>query len=473
MPTLGDIARQASAPPAPTDQPPAPPQVPTLGDVARQAAAPPPEQQPAITITPPLPSPSEQPRGSGPWRDRYQFGDEEEPAPPPARATPLLPSDVHPVSGGAPATYRVAPPERPTSGKPPGPWAEGYEYPDPNAVREPTWGETIGLGALQVVPPLVVGGAAAPFLGPAAAVPAALAGTLSNIAKQRYEVSHGLRREVRPYESIVSGIVSGIPGFEIAPEAPLVTRAGARALEGAGINVGADVAETGLEEHRLPTLGEVARTAATGAAFGGVAGTAEHGVLRYHAGRAPEAAPEVMTRPGDQPIGGGVQPGEVAPPVEGFVGPPAPEEFVGPPAPEAPPPPKSLAAIQAQQQAAREAERAPRELVGPPAPEAAPPAVPPPSPAPVEPEPRYPPPVFRRAPGYHEALTGEAIPEAVPRPPERLAGELAAVDRLFPNHPEESRQALKDLITAHADDIADRDGLLLPGAIGDVVGVRR
>jgi hypothetical protein len=280
MPTLLDVARQASAPPPDQPEtPPAKPSGPTLLDVARQAAP-----------------------------------------------------DTPPPDTGKAAGDVVGQALKPPEGEPP--------------LREPTWGETIGLGAARVVPPIVAGAVTTPFLSPAGGIPAAaLAGTLGDVVAQRYERAHGLRREVRPYQSIVSGAAAAVPGTELAPEAGLATRAAVRAAEGAGINTAATVAETGLEEHRLPTLLDVARSAATGAAFGGVAGTAEHGVHAYLGGRGERAAPDVTgtegitpppdvsTPPPDVTEGG---PRMVTRPGETIGG--GPEAFVGPPISEAAPP---------------------------------------------------------------------------------------------------------------------------------------
>jgi hypothetical protein len=314
MPTLGDVIRQqagqADAPPGPPGPTPPSQGGPTLGDLVRQGSAPPPDQP--APDTPPPPSPDAGGAAgsvvgksfAGPWAKGYQFPDPK-------------PRD-------------------------PGPYATDPEFSTEPPQREPTWGETAGLTAARVLPPIAAGAVATPLLTPVGGVPAAaLAATLGDVVAQRYEKSHGLRREVRPYESIVSGIAGAIPGGEIAPEAGLLTRAGVRAAEGAAINTGATVAETGLEEHRLPTLGDLSRSALTGAAFGGVAGTAEHGVHAYVGGRAERAAPDVAgtegvvppldvsTPPPDVTEGG---PRMVTQPGETIGGTPAPEgQFVGPP----------------------------------------------------------------------------------------------------------------------------------------------
>src|SRR5215467_11332877 len=125
MPTLGDIARQA-----PGDTPAAAKPL-TLGDVARQT-----DQPPELLRRPEdeAPTPPPQPRRTGeaagdiigrrafvgPYRDRYRFADD--------------------AGEGEPA---------------PGPWEGEYVLPDPNAVRQPTWPETIALTGARVVPPIL------------------------------------------------------------------------------------------------------------------------------------------------------------------------------------------------------------------------------------------------------------------------------------------------------------------------------
>jgi len=556
MPTLLDAARQAAAPPA-DETPPEllrRPRAPTLLDVAQQAPPPPPPDQgappqTATTITPTTtpPSPPDQPRGPGPWRGRYRFSDDEEPPPPP-------PPEQHPATTITPTTER-----------PPGPWAKGYEYADPNAVREPTWGETIGLTAARVVPPIAAG-ATVPVLGPAAVPAAGLAATLGDIYAQRYEKEHGLRREVRPYESIVSGVTGMIPGAEASPEVALGTRMARRAMEGATINLGADVARKQLEGEPISLL-DIAQSVGMGAAWGGAAGAGEHGV--NYVLRRPEM-PALDTRPIEEqfPVGSDIhydsaltgqrERGTVSehwtnpetgqthvvaqdangvpaiahdpqhmptPPAEETPtgAPPAPMETVKPPELMGPPEPPP-GHVRVYHAGADPALGGPRWVhpdeqyvrdfrpgadvyytdipesspllrkayddtgVSPPAPylpfempeeltptlrpveggrgDVAPPLqAPPPEgpPAPLaegqpaeEPAPLYQQPVFRRAPGLHEAVSGEEIPGAREPGPERLERQHAAVDRLFSDHPPETRQILKDMLTANADDIAER-----------------
>src|SRR5215813_5285164 len=329
MATLGDLFPDQPAKPKPEpDQAPQQAKPPTLGDYfPDQQAAPAPEQPPAPepgaaagkalgrALNPP-----------GPWRKGYEFGEERE-----------VP-------------------------KPPGPYREGYEFPDPNAVREATWPEWAGLTATRVLPPVVTGMVTAPAMGPAAAVPTMAAGTAGEIAAQRYELSHGLRRQPSPTAAVVSGLTAGVPGLELAPETRFLPRLVMRGGEGALINVAGRTAETGVEEHRLPTLGELFPAAAGGFLFGAGAGVGEHGVIQYR-GRGRAAAPETPAvgedlgappppPPGAPPGAPGVPEGvPVTPPEAGTPtgAPPAPMEtvkpsegFVGPPAPVTPVPPVDL-----------------------------------------------------------------------------------------------------------------------------------
>src|SRR5262245_47186276 len=339
MPTLGDLFPDQPATPKPEpDQarPQAIAKPPTLGDYfpdQPQAAAPEQPPQTAATITPTT-----------------------TPPPPPATKQPKPPEP--------PPSYRVPPgpppgaatTETPTTARPPGPWKGEYEFPDPNAVRQATWPEWAGLTALQVVPPLVTGALTAPAMGPAAAVPTMAVGTAANLLRQKYEVAHGLRRQVSPIETVVAGATSGIPGMEVSPELGLITRGTIRGTEGALINVGSQAAETAVEEHRLPTLGELFPAAAGGFVFGAGTGAAEHGVIRYR-GRGRAGAPKTPVvgeelgappppPPGAPPGAPGVPEGvPVTPPEAGTPtgAPPAPMETVKPPTPElvgppAPPP---------------------------------------------------------------------------------------------------------------------------------------
>src|SRR5215813_8117630 len=101
-------------------------------------------------------------------------------------------------------------------------------------------------------------------------------------------------RVAPPAEStaaVVSGLTAGVPGLELAPETRFLPRLVMRGGEGALINVAGRTAETGVEEHRLPTLGELFPAAAGGFLFGAGAGVGEHGVIQYR-GRGRAAAPE-------------------------------------------------------------------------------------------------------------------------------------------------------------------------------------
>ena len=574
MPTLGDIARQANAPP---DRPETSPQkrtAPTLGDIARQATAPPPDKQPA-------PPPDEQP-------PELLRRPEEEPPPPPPRRTGEVAGAVVGQRGfiGPYRTgYRFG-----EEGEPqPGPYAEGYEFPDPNAVREPTWGESAALTAARVVPPIAAAAVTTPFLSPVGGTLAAgLAGTAGDIAAQRYERAHGLRKEVRPYESIVTGGTAMFPGAELAPGTSLATRAATRAAEGATINLASDVARSELEGRPM-TVGDVARSVTMGGGFGGITGAGEHGlhyVLRRpetpafdirpveeqfpvgsdihydnaitgqrergtvsehwtnpetgetHAvtrdldgtpviAHEPEHAPQMVTKPGETIEGGAppVPPGHArfyhagADPAVGgrrwvhpdeqyvrnfrpgadvyytdipesspllrktfddsgtgmtapYVPFEMPEELTPTLRPVRPPAPEPIRGVPAETSV--EGRPAPKEVAEAPKPPAegeqlsfetpsyqAVPKVEAPKP-PLEraeptPEPgRFEQPSFQRVPGLHEAAYGEKVTPARPRDPERLAGEIDAVDREYAHLPEESRNVLKQVKLDQAEDTAWR-----------------
>src|SRR5215813_9862208 len=100
-----------------------------------------------------------------------------EPDQAPQQAKPPTLGDYFPDQQAAPAPEQPPAPEPgAAAGKalgralnPPGPCREGYEFPDPNAVREATWPEWAGLTATRVLPPVVTGMVTAPAMGPAAA----------------------------------------------------------------------------------------------------------------------------------------------------------------------------------------------------------------------------------------------------------------------------------------------------------------
>src|SRR5262250_3134324 len=149
MPTLLDAARQAAAPPA-DETPPEllrRPRAPTLLDAAQQAPPPPPPDQPPELLRRPA--------------------EDEEPTAPPAR-----PRRTGELAGAIVGRRGFVGPYRSElrtgeEGEPePGQWERGYEYPDPNAVREPTWGETALLTGARVVPPIAAAAVTTPVLGP-------------------------------------------------------------------------------------------------------------------------------------------------------------------------------------------------------------------------------------------------------------------------------------------------------------------
>lgn len=255
--------------------------------------------------------------------------------------------------------------------------------------------EKVLLTGARVVPPIAAG----IFGGPLAAVPA---GAASEYLAQKYEQSRGARKDVSKTGVVLAGGLSAIPGAKFASvEAPLA-RGALRVGEGALIGGGATGASTVLEEGRLPTAKEFLMGAGTGALFGAGGGALE---AATGAGR---AAPRIE--------------GEVKPAIEGA---PAEASVEGGPAPEA-------------------AATAP---------------TPPPKPARVEPTPepgKFEQPSFRKVPGLHEAAFGEPPTPARPRDPERLAGEIDAVDREYAHLPEASRTILKTVKLDQAEDTAWR-----------------
>src|SRR5215475_8208065 len=285
--------------------------------------------------------------------------------------------------------------------------------------EEPTWGETIGLGALRVVPPIVAGIVSAP-LGPLAPVVTAGVGAGSEYLAERYEKSRGLRKEVSPGGVALGGALSVIPGAKFAKvEAPLA-RGVLRVGEGPLIGGGATTASTIVEEGRLPTLEEAVKGAALGGAFG--AG----GAVLEHATGAGRAATRVEGKPAEVSVEGGPAPKVAAeapkPPAE------------GPRMTSSWPSDPARSKMRSMEAAARPTERAE------------------PTPEPG----RFEQPSFRKVPGLHEAAFGEAPTPARPRDAERLQGEIAAVDREYAHLPEASRNTLKAVKLDQADETAWR-----------------
>jgi hypothetical protein len=269
--------------------------------------------------------------------------------------------------------------------------------PPDEAPQEPlSTTEKVVLTGARVVPPIVAG----IFGGPFAAVPV---GAGSEYLAQKYEQHRGARKDISKTGVVLGGALSAVPGLPLESLAARpVLRVGARIGEGALIGGGATTAETVLEEGRAPTPSELMWGAGTGAVFGAGGGALE---AVTGAGR---ARPRVE--------------GEVKPAIEGA---PAETSVEGGPAPKA-------------------AAAAP---------------TPPPTPTRVEPEPqqmRFEQPSFRKVPGLHEAAFGEPPTPARVRDPERLAGEIDAVDRQYAHLPEEERNVLKSVKLQQAEETAWR-----------------
>src|SRR5262245_45358401 len=284
--------------------------------------------------------------------------------------------------------------------------------PPEDAPQEPlSTTEKVLLTGARVVPPLVAG----IFGTPALAVPV---GAGSEYLAQKYEQSRGARKDISKTGVVIAGGLSAIPGapLESLAERPLL-RVGARIAEGAGIGGGATTVSTVAEEGRLPTASELMWGAGTGAVFGAGGGALE---AATGAGR---ARARVEGKPAEVSVEGGPAPKVAA---------------------EAPRPPAEGEQLSFETPSYQKVPKA--EPPKPPLERAEP-----------TPEPgRFEEPSFRRVPGLHEAAFGEKPTPARPRDPERLAGEINAVDRQFAFLPESSRDTLKAVKLSQAQETAWR-----------------
>src|SRR5262245_9641498 len=284
--------------------------------------------------------------------------------------------------------------------------------PPEDAPQEPlSTTEKVLLTGARVVPPLVAG----IFGTPALAVPV---GAGSEYLAQKYEQSRGARKDISKTGVVIAGGLSAIPGapLESLAERPLL-RVGARIAEGAGIGGGATTVSTVAEEGRLPTASELMWGAGTGAVFGAGGGALE---AATGAGR---ARARVEGKPAEVSVEGGPAPKVAA---------------------EAPRPPAEGEQLSFETPSYQKVPKA--EPPKPPLERAEP-----------TPEPgRFEEPSFRRVPGLHEEAFGEKPTPARPRDPERLQGEIAAVDREYAHLPEESRNILKAVKLQQAEETAWR-----------------
>jgi len=271
--------------------------------------------------------------------------------------------------------------------------------------------EKVILTGARVVPPLVAG----IFGTPALAVPV---GAGSEYLAQKYEQSRGARKDISKGGVVLAGALSAIPGAPLESlAAKPVLRFGARVGEGALIGGGATTASTLVEEGRLPTASELMWGSGTGALFGAGGGTLEAATGRGRAAARLEGRPAEVS-------------------VEGK---PAPKV-----AAEAPKPPAAGEQLSFETPSYQKV------------PKAEPPKPPLERAEPIPEQGRFEEPSFRRVPGLHEAAYGEKPTPARPRDPERLAGEIDAVDREFAHLPESSRTLLKQVKVDLADETAWR-----------------
>jgi len=283
--------------------------------------------------------------------------------------------------------------------------------PPEDAPQEPlSTTEQVLLTGARVVPPIVAGIVSAP-LGPLAPLVTAGVGSAAEYGAQRYEVSRGARKEVSKGGVALAAPLSIIPGAKLERVTAPLARGALRVGEGALIGGGATTASTLVEEGRLPTTGEFLRGAVTGGAFG--AG----GAVLEHATGTGRAAARVEGKPAETSVEGGPAP-KVATEGEqlGFDT----QSFRNVPKKEPPKPPLERPEPQ------------PGEQMG------------------------FEQPSFRKVPGLHEAAFGEKPTPARPRDPERLKGEIDAVDREYAHLPPEERQTLKDLKLQQAEETAWR-----------------
>lgn len=132
----------------------------------------------------------------------------------------------------------------------------------------------LAMGARVAAP--IVGGALGEMVMPVGggALGAASASGLTEAFVEKYLENRALSPKEIGLESAISAIPMGKAG------ATFIRNVGRRALGGAALGAGADLARAEFVEGRTPGLGEVAKSAALGGAMGGVAGGLE-GALRY------------------------------------------------------------------------------------------------------------------------------------------------------------------------------------------------
>src|SRR5262245_254327 len=245
---------------------------------------------------PELVGPPEPPKKKPTVLDLYQAHQPPPPAAPPtgSRAGALF---------GAQAERERIPelirrPEEPETVAPPRPdeppeylKRPAYEEAPAGAYGKPTTAERVLLPAARIGAPILASSAGA-LTGPGAPVVSPLLGaaasTATELGAQKYEKARGLRREVSPGGVAFQGALGAFQGVPLGTTLTAPARIAARTGEGALFGTGATAGQTLIEEHRLPTAGELATGAGMGAAFGAAGGTFEAKGVPYLHERSPE-----------------------------------------------------------------------------------------------------------------------------------------------------------------------------------------
>ena len=148
------------------------------------------------------------------------------------------------------------------------------------------------IGRMAADTGIEVGGAIAGQLAGAPLAPAtfglsvpiggAIGGATANIAVQRGQIARGEREDFSFGELAVATGLSAIPGGKaLKGGATLGKTIAKRAVQGAGISTGSELAKTLIDDGRLPTAEEFTTALALGTVTGGALGGAETAVSKY------------------------------------------------------------------------------------------------------------------------------------------------------------------------------------------------
>lgn len=128
--------------------------------------------------------------------------------------------------------------------------------------------------------------AGAPFslatFGLSVPIGGAIGGATANIAVQRGQIARGEREDFSFGELAVATGLSAIPGGKaLKGGATLGKTIAKRAVQGAGISTGSELAKTLIDDDRLPTAEEFTTALAFGTVIGGALGGAETALSKY------------------------------------------------------------------------------------------------------------------------------------------------------------------------------------------------